>query len=47
VNRLYRYYVEILNHDDDRAVFYMYAKNVQSIKETIECKKYYTIDQTD
>ncbi len=42
-----RYYVEVLNHDDEHVHFYMYATSAMSIKETLECKEYYTIDQTD
>jgi len=42
-----RYYVEILNHDDEHIHFYMYATSVDSIKDTIEYKSYYSIGKVD
>tara|TARA_R100001163_G_C5057026_1_gene193540 strand:- start:79 stop:213 length:135 start_codon:yes stop_codon:yes gene_type:complete len=42
-----RYYVEILNCNDKRISFYMYAENPKVIKNTIEYNAIITIDQTD
>jgi len=42
-----RYYVEILNCDNEQIRFYMYAENPEVIKNTIEYNAIIAIDQTD
>jgi len=42
-----RYYVEILNCDDEQIHFYMYAANPKVIKDIIEYNAIIAIDKTD